>query len=144
MYSSVLIALDKEDEAGALLMASRVQSLLSDGAVDLHLVYVRTPLPQSYLAKLPQHLEANDRRDAEAWLREYSQQHGFSDQLAGAHAPVGTISREVVKLAEVLNIDAIFATAHRLDFGRILFGTNTHAIVRDAPCDVVVVRERKE
>lgn len=141
MYRSALVALDREDEAGSGLMGARCHALLGDREIAFHLVYVRTALPRSYMAQMPKNWEANERSNTESWLREYAEQHGLSASLAGVYAPSGSIAREVVKLAESLDVDTICVTAHRLDLGRLLLGTNTQAIVRDAPCDVIVVRK---
>lgn len=148
MYRSALIALDREDEAGSELMGTRCRALVSmsggGGEIALHLVHVRTPLPRSYLAQMPKNWELNEQSDAESWLREYAEHHGLSASLAGVHASSGSIAREVVKLAKSLEVETICVTAHRLDLGRLLLGTNTHAIVRDAPCDVIVVRQSRD
>ncbi|MBD2842726.1 universal stress protein [Erythrobacter rubeus] len=140
MYRSALIALDREDEAGSKLMGGRCRALIAGPEVAIHLVHVRTPLPRSYLAELPKNWEANEQSSAEKWLTDFAERYGLSVSLAGVHAPYGSIAREVVKLAEALEVETICVTAHKLDLGRLLLGTNTHAIVRDAPCDVIVVR----
>jgi nucleotide-binding universal stress UspA family protein len=140
MYASALIALDREDEAGSRLMASRLRAFLSHRPLALHLVHVRTPLPRSYLADLPAHWETRDRAETENWLRTFAAENGFTEALESVNAPAGSIAREVVSLAAKLGVEAIMAAAHRFDFARRLLGTNTHAISRDAPCDVIVVR----
>ncbi|WP_162627634.1 universal stress protein [Erythrobacter sp. KY5] len=144
MYRSALIALDREDEAGSELMGARCRALAIDGEMAIHLVHVRTPLPRSYLAQMPKNWDLNDQSGAKRWLRDYAAHHEISTSLAGVHAPSGSIAREVVKLARSLEAEVICVTAHRLDLGRLLLGTNTHAIVRDAPCDVIVVRQSRD
>ena len=141
MYSSALIAIDREDDVGSQLLAERCRSFLALGPIDLHLIHVRTPLPRSYLAELPSHWEENDQSEAEAWLKDFAKQHGLSTNVIGTYAPSGSIAREAVRLAKELSVAAIFATAHRLDLGRLLLGSNVQAIARDAPCDVVVIRK---
>ena len=141
MYPSVLIAIDREDEPGSQLLAARCRAFLAMGAMGLHLVHVRTPLPRSYLAELPDHWEANDRSEVEGWLRDFAKRHSLDENVIDTHAPSGSVAGEVIRLANELRVDAIFATAHRLDLGRLLLGSNIHAIARDARCDVVVVRE---
>jgi len=37
----------------------------------------------------------------------------------------------------------IVVAAHRKNIGRLIFGSNAHAIMRDAPCDVLLVRDYK-
>lgn len=140
-YPSILVAIDIEDEAGAQLLGRRCRSFMGTSQAALHLVTVRTPLPQSYLRQLPKDWKENARKDAEAWLVNYAKKHGFASSLAGAHAPEGTIAREVVSLAEMLDARLILVAAHKIDLGRRLLGSNTQAIVRDAPCDVLIVRE---
>lgn len=98
----------------------------------------RCPHP---IARLPRGWEAQDRSEAEAWLREFAAREALGGALAGVYAPAGSTPREVVRLAGELGVDAILVAAHRLDLGRLLLGTSTHAIARDAPCDVLVLRE---
>ncbi|WP_454599437.1 universal stress protein [Qipengyuania sp. SM2507] len=37
----------------------------------------------------------------------------------------------------------IVVAAHRKNIGRLILGSNAHAIMRDAPCDVLLVRDYK-
>ena len=141
MYRSILIALDREDEAGCRLMADRCRERFGGPLTAIHLAYVRTRLPRSYLQQLPKHWEADDRADAQRWLRALAEITGLSASLAGVHSPSSPASREVTALAAALGVEAICVLAHRIDLGRALLGTSTHAIVRDALCDVIVMRD---
>ncbi|KPQ20684.1 MAG: universal stress protein family protein [Porphyrobacter sp. HL-46] len=141
MYRSLLIALDTQDEAGARLMAARCATRLVSPECAVHLAYVRTPLPRSYRREMPKNWEANERAEAEQWLRNFAEHAEISASVAGIHSPVGSVAQEVTRLAAALGIEAICVTAHRMDPGRFLLGTNTQAIVRDALCDVIVVRD---
>lgn len=141
MYRSILVALDREDETGCRLTADRCRELFAAPQTAVHLAYVRTRLPRSYLQQLPKHWEADDRADAERWLHSLAESTGLSASLAGVHSPSGTASRELTALAATLGVEAICVLAHRIDLGRALLGTSTHAIVRDALCDVIVLRD---
>lgn len=142
MYRSVLLALDRDDEAGCDLLAERCAGWWSGEGTALHLVHVRPQLPRSYLRELPANWEQDDRAAAEGWLRAFAEGHGLSARVAGVHSPAGAVAQEVTRLAASLEVEAICVAAHRMDLGRYLLGTSTQAIVRDAPCDVIVVRER--
>jgi nucleotide-binding universal stress UspA family protein len=141
MYRSILVALDREDETGCRLMAERCRERFAGTQTAIHLAYVRTRLPRSYLQQLPKHWEVDERADAERWLRSLAESTGLSASLAGVHSPSGPASQELTALAVALGVEAICVLAHRIDLGRALLGTSTHAIVRDAPCDVVVLRD---
>ena len=144
MYRSILVALDREDEPGCRLVAARCREQFTNPQTAIHFAYVRARLPRSYLQHLPKNWEANERTEAEGWLRALAEGAGLSALLAGVHSPSGTASREVNALAASLGVEAICVLAHRIDLGRLLLGTNTHAIVRDAPCDVIVLRYRPD
>ena len=141
MYRSILAALDREDETGSRLLADRCRERFGGPQTAIHLAYVRTRLPRSYLQQLPKSWEADECADAERWLRSLAESTGLSTSLAGVHSPSGPASGEITALAAALGVEAICVLAHRIDLGRALLGTSTQAIIRDAPCDVIVLRD---
>lgn len=144
MYDHVLVAIDLEDEAGTALVMRRAASIAGDTDARLTLVHVRPDLPQSYARALPDGWDMAQQDAAERELEGLAAAHGFGERLDGVFAPAGRIAREVNALAARLGVDAVLVGAHRMDLGRMVLGTQTSAIARDAPCDVVVVRAEGE
>jgi universal stress protein A len=57
----------------------------------------------------------------------------------------GEAASEIVRVAKERSIDLIVVSSHgRTGLGRILFGSTAEAIVRHAPCPVLVVKPAKE
>src|SRR5882724_2495754 len=57
----------------------------------------------------------------------------------------GEAASEIVRVAKERSIDLIVIASHgRTGLGRILFGSTAEAIVRHAPCPVLVVKPAKE
>lgn len=142
MYQMVLAALDRDDPTGSSLIARRCASLANQCRCEFALVHVRLLLPESYTRHLPHHWETDEIFETQSWLRQLARDNGFDDRLSSVGAPGGSIAGEVVCLAREMAADLIVVAAHRMSVGRIIMGTNTNAIVRDAPCDVLVVREQ--
>src|ERR671920_250830 len=64
--------------------------------------------------------------------------------VAGAHLRVGEVAKEVVGLAEELEIDLIVVgTRGRGVIGRALMGSVSDSVVRHARCPVVVARSQE-
>lgn len=57
----------------------------------------------------------------------------------------GEAASEIVRVAKDKNVDLIVVSSHgRTGLGRILFGSTAEAVVRHAPCPVLVVKPSKE
>jgi nucleotide-binding universal stress UspA family protein len=57
----------------------------------------------------------------------------------------GEAAAEIVRVAKERSVDLIVVSSHgRTGLGRILFGSTAEAIVRHAPCPVLVVKPTKE
>lgn len=56
----------------------------------------------------------------------------------------GEAASEIVRVAKDKNVDLIVVSSHgRTGLGRILFGSTAEAVVRHAPCPVLVVKPAK-
>ena len=57
----------------------------------------------------------------------------------------GEAASEIVRVAKERSVDLIVVSSHgRTGLGRILFGSTAEAVVRHAPCPVLVVKPAKE
>lgn len=140
MYRKALAAFDLVDAAGTSLIARRCASLTEEQGCTVAMISVRLPLPASYTQHLPKHWEAGQFSETESSLYRIARDHGFESEVTSVLAPAGSVSNCVVDAVGETDADVIIVGAHRVDIKRLVLGSNTLAIVRDAPCDVIVVR----
>jgi nucleotide-binding universal stress UspA family protein len=124
--------------------------LANSAECELHLVYVeRVPGYPAYAPLSAQHLEWELHEGAERaglerlWELDRSVRIA-GGTVAGAHLRVGEVAKEVVGLAEELEIDLIVVgTRGRSVIGRALMGSVSASVVRHARCPVVVARSQE-
>jgi nucleotide-binding universal stress UspA family protein len=124
--------------------------LANSAECELHLVYVeRVPGYPAYAPLSAQHLEWELHEGAERaglqrlWELDRSVRIA-GGTVAGAHLRVGEVAKEVVGLAEELEIDLIVVgTRGRGVIGRALMGSVSDSVVRHARCAVVVARSQE-
>jgi nucleotide-binding universal stress UspA family protein len=124
--------------------------LANSAECELHLVYVeRVPGYPAYAPLSAQHLEWELHEGAERaglerlWELDRSVRIA-GGSVAGAHLRVGEVAKEVVGLAEELEVDLIVVgTRDRSVIGRALMGSVSDSVVRHAPCPVVVARSQE-
>lgn len=143
MYRRILAAIDCEDEIGTALILKRCASLARMCEARTSLVHVRLRLPEAYSRHFVWYSEVDLVRELKASLRDLAREHGLEDCLSNVHVPAGSIAREVIRTAEDERADVIVMAAHAMTIGRIVLGSNAHAIMRDAPCDVLVAKTQQ-
>ncbi len=124
---------------------------LADSAdCELHLVYVeRLPGYPTYAPISVRHLECELHEDAERaglerlWELDRNVRIA-GGTVAGAHLRIGEVAREVVDLAEELEVDMIVVgTRGRSVIGRALTGSVSDSLIHHASCPVVVARSQE-
>ena len=123
--------------------------LANSAECELHLVYVeRLPRYQAYAPISVRHLERELHEGAERaglerlWELDRNVRIA-GGTVAGAHLRIGEVAKEVVGLAEELEVDLIvMGTRGRSVIGRALMGSVSHSVVRHAHCPVVVARSQ--
>ncbi len=141
--------------SGALELAAQRETS------ELHVVHVASPYEDGVRLEVPPGTEHAERVDGrlipvqeaanftqdwvDDWLRAYAHQHG--DQLPCAvkiHLVVGDPAEEIRRVAIDTGADFICVASHgRKGLRRVLLGSVAESIVRDAPCNVIVVREKE-
>src|ERR671913_488657 len=116
---------------------------------ELHVVHVGVvpPLPVSYPGtvgyayKLYERIEEESR---ELLRKESWQVQAAGGTVAGAHLRVGVVDREIVALAKELEVGLIVmgCRGHR-GIRRAIEGSISDAVIRQAPCPVLVVRSHE-
>lgn len=141
MYRKIVAAIDCEDDEGSELVLRRCAALARHFGGKVSLVHVRLHVPEAYTRHLPAHWEVDEARRTKDMLRDLAREHLPDDHLATLHAPSGSIARRVIEAADELQADVIVVAAHKATLGRMVLGSNANAIMRDAQCDVLIVRQ---
>ena len=148
--TKILLATDGSEEAE--LAAQRAVDLAQRAGSELHVVYVE-PIPNflmgsggtpGYDRRLYERIEQESRE----LLRKLTWRVKVAGgTLAGSHLGMGPVDLEIVGLARKLGADLIVmgSRGHR-GIRRVIEGSISDAVIRHAPCPVLVVRthERAE
>ena len=135
---------------GTEFVAQTAIRLANSAECELHLVYVeRLPGYPAYAPLSVRHLEWELLEGAERaglerlWELDRTIRIA-GGTVAGAHLRIGEVAKEVVGLAEELEVDLIVVGTRGRGFvGRALMGSVSDSVVRHARCPVVVVRSQK-
>ena len=135
---------------GTEFAAQTAIRLANSADCELHLVYVeRLPRYPAYAPISARHLEWELHEGAERAglerLWELDRRIRLAGgTVAGAHLRIGEVAKEVVGLAEELEVDLIVVgTRGRSVIGKALMGSVSDSVVRHARCPVVVARRRE-
>lgn len=115
--------------------------LARQSGADLTLIYVvKTIFTTADVPEMESHLcEYGERELRELARREIGVQPGMSF-LVGSGAP----AHEIVRAAKELDVDLIVISTHgRTGLPHLIMGSTAEAVVRYAPCPVLVVRQRE-
>jgi nucleotide-binding universal stress UspA family protein len=145
--TKILLATDGSE---ATVQATlRAVDIADETDSELHLVHVGVvpPLPVSYPGtvgythKLYEQIEEESR---ELLRKESWQVQATGGTVAGAHLRVGVVDREIVALAKELEVGLIVmgCRGHR-GIRRAIEGSISDAVIRQAPCPVLVVRSHE-
>ena len=143
----ILLATDGSEEAE--LAASRAVDLAEKTDSELHVVHVGI-VPrslESYPGTLGYERRLYKQIEGESWqrLRELSWRVKVAGgTVAGSHLRMGAVALEVVALAKELGVGLIVidCRGHR-GIRRAIEGSISDAVIRHAPCPVLVVRSHE-
>jgi universal stress protein A len=144
-YQHLLIALDFTSAADAI--ARRAIELAKQHNARLTFVHIVEYLPPLGLGDevipTPEWVldEQQLVKSAQQNLAEFCRRHNAAD--ARQIALPGIPKHEIIRIAQEQNVDLIVIGSHgRHGLSRLL-GSTTHAVLNDAPCDVLSVRLRE-
>jgi nucleotide-binding universal stress UspA family protein len=156
MYRRILVALDGSAEAERVL--PHVEALAGKFECDVLLLRAVTP-PERILATAmdpsasggfvdPEPLleaEEAEQEDAEAYLKSMASRLGGQGLKVSVEAPEADAADVIVARARDQGVDLIAMTTHgRTGLRHLLFGSVAEAVLRHAPCPVLLVRVRDE
>lgn len=151
MYRHILVALDGSVEAEQVL--AHVEALAEPFKSDVLLLRAVTP-PERLLAAAaepgtgligdPEPLleaEEAEEEDAQAYLHDIAARLADQGITTTLETPEADAATAIVERAKEHSIDLIAMTTHgRGGFGRLVYGSTADAVLRHAPCPVLMVR----
>jgi nucleotide-binding universal stress UspA family protein len=157
MYAHVLVALDGSANAEQVL--PYVEALAQQFGSKVTLLRATEP-PERLIAAtagtLPvgvpvspmldvTPLIAEQRRDATTYLASVAERLGAQGLAVSRVQPEGSSAEVVLQQARTLAADLIAMTTHgRGGLGRLVFGSVADAVLRQAPCPILLVRVQEE
>ncbi|MGH8427669.1 MAG: universal stress protein [Gammaproteobacteria bacterium] len=143
-YSHILAAVDLTADSEALVrrtvaIANRFEARLSLAHV---VEYVLAEPAGETLLPPPISLEPELASGAERQLAELAVQAGATN--ADRHVAVGSIPAELSRLVAELKADLLITGAHERHWLALFTGGTERSLLKHAPCDVLVIRLRKD
>jgi universal stress protein A len=141
LYKHILFATDLSDETGTVIPT--VEMMTKHSNADLSIVHVLEYTPVvfgsgEFSIPLDMNLEEYLTQNARKVLTVIAHQLDIeSDSQYISH---GSIKREIINLAERLNVDLIILGTHGRSGIKMLLGSTANAVLHAAKCDVLVVR----
>ena len=141
MFKSIMVPIDVDQASSweqaypaALAMAK------SNGAV-LHFVTVIAPVGMSIVGGFfPEDYEEKVNQRVKQSLADIISGLDLEGVEVNLHVIHGTVYEEIVRSAELLDVDLIVMVAHRPELKDYLLGPNAARVVRHARCSVLVIR----
>jgi len=144
MFASIVVPVDlaEIDISQPALQKAVALAAMTNSA--LHLVYVRSILPVTFMEYVPPSFDEEQQSDCEKRMAELVSKLPLVDKSKVTTAVrMGSVYNEVLAEAEKYKADLIVIGSHRPAMATYLLGSNATTIVRHAPCSVLVVRTDK-
>ena len=141
MFKTILVPVDLAEVAASrpALKQARTLATMTDARVSL--VYVSSILPISYLEYVPRGAAHEEHKRYEEQIRQMADEMGLPPDRVTTSVRAGSVYQEVLDEAKSVQADLIVIGSHRPTMATYLLGSNAAAIVRHAPCSVLVVRD---
>lgn len=139
-YTSIVVPVDLDDLAAARPAIDAAAALAASSGGMVHLVHVRSDIPQSLRDLLPMGdaaaIEACERK-----LQEVAATVPLAVDRITTRVRVGAVETRVLKEVEARRADLIVVGAHQPETLNFLMGSNAAELTRYAPCSVLVIRK---
>jgi len=141
MFTSIVVPVDLSEIDISQPALDRAVALAAMTNASLHLVYVRSILPVTFMEYVPPSFDEEQQTDCEKRMKELLDKLPLTDKSKVTTAVrMGSVYNEVLAEAETVKADLIVIGSHRPAMSTYLLGSNATTIVRHAPCSVMVVR----
>ncbi len=144
MFHSILVPVDLSELEVVRPALDKALALAGMTGASLHVVYVRSILPVTFMEYVPPSFDEEQQGDAEKKLEELVASLPIARDKVTAAVRMGSVYNEVLAEAEKTKTDLIVVGSHRPAMSTYLLGSNAATIVRHAPCSVLVVRTGEE
>jgi nucleotide-binding universal stress UspA family protein len=141
MFGKILLPIELAEEAlteDALLHA---EALADSCDGEIRIVTVQSLIPVMLLDYVPQDFNEETRRGLEKETAAIAGRIRRPPHKVSSTVLFGPVYQRVLEEAEHWGASIIVVSSHRPGMGRFLIGSNADAIVRHAPCSVLVLRE---
>jgi nucleotide-binding universal stress UspA family protein len=103
------------------------------------MLHVISPIPGYMTAELPELFAEKSEENAKAMLDQFAREHGSAIR-AQTMVRTGVAQHEIVAAAQEIGADLIIIASHKPEAADYLLGSTAAAVVRHAPCSVLVHR----
>lgn len=141
MFKTILVPVDLADVAASRPALKQARALAAMTGARVSLVYVSSILPISYLEYVPRGAQHEEHKRYEAQIGQMADAMELPPDRVTSSVRAGSVYREVLDEAKSVEADLIVVGSHRPTMATYLLGSNAAAIVRHAPCSVLVVRD---
>jgi len=141
MFHSIVVPVDLSEIDISQPALDRAVALTAMTNASLHLVYVRSILPVTFMEYVPPSFDEEQQSDCEVRMKGLVAKLPLADKSRVTTAVrMGSVYNEVLAEAESVKADLIVVGSHRPAMSTYLLGSNATTIVRHAPCSVLAVR----
>lgn len=141
MFKSILVPVDLAEMDVVKPALDKAIALSSMTGASLHLVYVRSILPVTFMEYVPPSFDEEQQAECETKMADVVNSLAVADKSKVTTAVrMGAVYNEVLAEAEKQACDLIVVGSHHPSMSTYLLGSNAATIVRHAPCSVLVVR----
>lgn len=140
MFKSILVPVDLAEMDVVKPALDKAIALASMTGASLHLVYVRSILPVTFMEYVPPSFDEEQQTECEKKMAEVVAGLAFDKSKVTSAVRMGAVYNEVLSEAEEKSCDLIVVGSHHPSMSTYLLGSNAATIVRHAPCSVLVVR----
>ena len=141
MFKSILVPVDLAEMDVVKPALDKAIALSTLTGASLHLVYVRSILPVTFMEYVPPSFDEEQQSECEKKMADVVASLPVVDRSKVTTAVrMGAVYNEVLTEAEKQGCDLIVVGSHHPSMSTYLLGSNAATIVRHAPCSVLVVR----
>lgn len=141
MFKSILVPVDLFELDVTKPAIDKAIALSMMTGASLHLVYVRSIIPVTFMEYVPPSFDEEQQVECEERMASFIASLALTNKNTVTSAiRMGAVYNEVLSEAEKQACDLIVVGSHHPSMATYLLGSDAATIVRHAPCSVLVVR----
>lgn len=139
-FGKLLVAIDINDPEGSEQLVAATRSLVAGSTANVHLVFVAPSLPTRYSRYLRAEFASDVRAEGLEELAKWAAALDLTPEAVSVEVRQGAVAAKVLAQATEHRVDLIVVGSHKSGLVQRLIGSNATAILRDAQCNVFVVK----